>query len=284
MDDRRFDHLTRILATTAPRRVFSGALSGGLLVTLRDWSGEDAAAKKRRKKKKKKPPVCAPKCAGKVCGDSDTCGGVCTACPSGKECKNNTCVPDSCGGSCRGNHVCKNGACVCEVGLKECDAFNCGECCPDPFHGNGDADCEGHPNGPFCTTEIGKPVLHCTCDSVQKRCSDGRCVPVHGCCSDANCLVDFGPGSFCNANGGCECPEGTHQCGGGLGCRDIFTDRFACGGNCMACGAGWLCENANCCIGLANDCGLNPTSCCGGLQCNNVGTIFEPEFVCGDPP
>jgi hypothetical protein len=283
MNDHRFDDLTQILANAVQRRRLLVVWAGGAIAVLLGESTQDAGGKKRRKKKKKSPAsACKPKCEGKVCGDPDTCGGVCTACPGGKECKDKACVPDSCGGSCRGNHVCKDGACDCAAGLKECDAFNCGECCPDPFLGNGDADCVNHPNGPFCTTEAGNTVLHCTCASFQTRCSDGRCV--NQCCGDAFCLIVFGSGSFCNANGGCQCPEGTDLCGGGLGCRDTLTDRFACGEHCTPCGPGGLCENGSCCIGLANSCAFDPQNCCAGLQCNNIGTVFEPEWVCGDPP
>jgi hypothetical protein len=279
MDDHRFDRLTQALAARAPRRVVIGVVIGTALSRLCGVDGGVGIAKKKRKKKKKPPASpCQPKCGGKVCGDPDACGGFCTACPSGQVCQSNQCVTDSCGRSCRGNHVCENGNCVCEAALKACDAYHCGECCPDPFFGNGDSDCNNHPNGPYCTTEANDPVLQCTCGSLQKRCGDGRCV--NQCCGLAECLVDYGPGSFCNVHTYCQCPDGLDYCGPDLGCVDSLTNRFACGAACIDCGAGRLCENGNCCVGLANPCGFG-INCCAGLACVNTGTVYEPEFVCG---
>src|SRR5262245_54858048 len=70
--------------------------------------------------------VCAPKCAGKKCGD-DGCGGNCGLCsvdqtcnPSGQcvctpNCTNKTCGPNGCGGSCGicgAGTSCSAGSCV----------------------------------------------------------------------------------------------------------------------------------------------------------------------------
>jgi hypothetical protein len=94
-------------------------------------------------------------------------------------------------------------------------------------------------------------------------------------------MVTQGPGRICNANHFCACPAEQTYCSFELGCRDTTSDKHACGQICTNCGAGSECQNSNCCIGLANDCALNLNGCCAGLQCLNIGTVFEPNFVCG---
>ncbi|MFN8590206.1 MAG: hypothetical protein U0031_02010 [Thermomicrobiales bacterium] len=259
MDDRRFDLLTRTLATTAPRRVFTAMLTASLVAAMPGVRGEDGFAKKRKKKKKKKPPTtCIP------------------ACPSGKICQNNQCVDGCRDEDCFGSRRCRNGVCACPEGLQDCDGqFWCGECCSD-------SECPGfpNPNSLKCANEeAGSDVLICRCLSGV-HCGDGRCVQ---CCNSDFCVNEYGPGKFCNANGGCACPEGTQQCAKEQGCRDTKSDRFACGPNCAVCGAGLLCENSRCCVGLANPCVFSD-DCCSGLACVNIGTVFEPNFVCGTVP
>jgi hypothetical protein len=319
MDNRQFDDLARMVASIgwSRRRIIQHVAQGGI-AALVAWRPDESAAKKKRKKKKKKKkpatPSCKPDCTGKGCGDFDGCAGTCTACPAGKTCQNNGCVDlactptcggkvcgdlDGCGGTCTacpagktcqnnqcvdecrdedcfGSRRCRNGVCACPEGLRDCDGrFWCGECCTT-------AECPGFPspNGLQCgNEEAGSDILICRCPNGV-HCGDGRCVQ---CCNSDFCVDQFGPGKFCNVNGGCQCPEGTQQCSFEQGCRDTKTDRFACGPNCIECPPGQLCENANCCFGLAIDCSMNLDGCCSGLGCVNIGTVFEPNFVCGVP-
>jgi hypothetical protein len=292
MDNRQFDDLTRIIAGIgwSRRRTIQLFAQGGLAALLA-WRPDESAAKKKRKKKKKKKnntpstvapppppgPPC-PDCAGKACGASDGCGGTCQSgsCPGGQTCQNGQCVDECRDEDCFGSRRCRNGVCACPEGLQDCDGqFWCGECCTT-------AECPGFPspNGLQCANEeAGSDILICRClNGVH--CGDGRCVQ---CCNSDFCVDLFGPGKFCNVNGGCQCPEDTQQCSFEQGCRDTKTDRFACGPNCIECPPGQLCENANCCFGLAIDCSSNPNGCCSGLGCTNIGTDFEPNFVCGVP-
>lgn len=273
MDASQFDALARRFQTAPTRRSMLASLVSGFLAShLIEPGWDEASGKKKRKKKRKKqkPPSCQPSCSGKSCGDADGCGGSCTACPAGLTCQNRQCVSNDCAPSCHGGHVCHNGSCVCPAELQECNQNWCGECCSD-------AECPGFPNANSlkCIAD-GDKAMFCGCLSGVD-CGNGRCVQ---CCNSDYCLLTFGPGMFCNVNGGCVCPEDTTYCSRELGCVDTQTNRNACGPNCTPCGARAECEAGRCCVGLANDCVFSD-DCCADLGCVNIGTVFEPHFVCG---
>jgi hypothetical protein len=78
---------------------------------------------------------CIPDCTGKVCGNSDGCGGSCTFCSG-----NNVCVQGLCEPMCQNNNQCSGKVCVnnvcqlCGNGVvdsgEECDGVTgCGEDC-----------------------------------------------------------------------------------------------------------------------------------------------------------
>ena len=120
MDDRRFDRLTRIFATRAPRRLLAGAIAGGVLTKN---GGQDAPGTKRRKKKRKTPPKQICQSLREECGftPDERCCGVLV-------CNDNTCVGDPvcvqpAGGACRD-------ICDCQFGLECSDRFanTCRQC------------------------------------------------------------------------------------------------------------------------------------------------------------
>src|SRR4029077_1349135 len=95
-----------------------------------------------------------PSCAGKACGESDGCGGVCNsgACGTGQRCVIGvgTCDPTSCAGCCAGS-ICKDG---------NAD----GEC------GHGGTVCATCPSGVACGTGT------CgTCGGKGQACCGGAC-------------------------------------------------------------------------------------------------------------
>jgi hypothetical protein len=310
MDDHRFDELIRTLAQGGwSRRHASRSLAGGALALLAVVGAHSAEARKRKKKKKKKsqpapqaplsPPAtqgpagpsgCTPDCAGKGCGDADGCGGLCTACPSGKTCQNQQCVDDTCTPTCTGNHLCQNGSCVCAPGFKECGGPGffglCHECChPDDFFP--DPDCAGSLNGNFCTDVDGDLVLTCSCFARQENCGDGKCVE---CCTHQKCQSTYEDEFRVCIGGVCRCDEaaGFILCPDGPArnfCRHVADDAKACGPQCVDCGLvahGWQCENGTCCLGRGHAC--VPDSCCSGLACVDIGTPGAPQLVCSSSP
>jgi hypothetical protein len=68
-------------------------------------------------------------CAGKLCGQSDGCGGICEdgACGPDEFCDSGTCAPIVCSPACGYGEVCSGGNCVdvCDSGETYCS----GDCC-----------------------------------------------------------------------------------------------------------------------------------------------------------
>jgi len=123
VDQDLFDRLTRGLGRGMPRRRIS-ELAAGALAALGVASAE--AGKKKKKKKKKSPQplpaACVVSCAGKPCGASDDCGGVCGAgsCPTGLTCGDNGCPPS-------GPVCCGAAGAGCAVSCDCCDELFCSD-------------------------------------------------------------------------------------------------------------------------------------------------------------
>jgi hypothetical protein len=303
MDDHRFDHVTRLLAMSSPRRVVSGAMASVVLTTFLHELAEDAAGKKKRKKgKKKKKPSCTPSCFNKVCGQDDGCGRRCTVqagCDANEACVDGACAANVCDPACTGNLRCQpDGSCDCPPGLKECatglgNPGFCHECCQDPFGGGGDTDCEGNPNGAYCRAAAGDPVGRCRCISEERTCPNGACGV---CCGLSDCFSDYfgeGPvdiGRDCvvvnqqTGEFGCACRSGTTQCPDGIFCA-APGNRRACGPSCEWCGfrtdyePNYVCTGnpQRCCLPTGAPCALANEACCSGLNgcvLNAAGTTF----------
>jgi hypothetical protein len=306
MDDRRFDRLTRLLASGTSRRVAAGAVFSSTLATLFADSPEESAARKKRKKKKKKQPPpspppggCTPSCFNKVCGQDDGCGSPCTTqvgCDTDEACIGGQCVPNTCNPACTGNHICQpNGTCACPPGLKECDGpgyfGNCHECCVDAFPTAPDAECIGSAGGPYCGDDDGDLVYRCECFPGQRPCGGGACGT---CCDTFDCFFDvFGTGQIVDSGRdcvivnqetgelGCRCRQGFARCGTTSVCA-APGDPKLCGANCIDCTrfSGFVCRGnpERCCIPEFGSC-LVSEDCCPGLGC--VQQTQPPfEFVC----
>lgn len=155
-------------------------------------------------------PQCAPDCEGKKCGP-DGCGGTC--------------------GSCEGDFLCSNGACVnpdalCEQGEQQCDASNLMRCSEDGMSWNLLQVC---PWG--CDDAACKPVPRCLPQCEGKQCGDDGCQDSCGECEE---------GLVCDA-GICAPPQCTPDCGQ----RECGDD--LCGGSCGECLQGFACDELGAC-------------------------------------
>ena len=135
---------------------------------------------------------CIPDCKDKVCGDSDGCGGMCTACPGEQElcvlgkcecipaCEGKDCGPDGCDGSCGdcgANEQCS------DEGLCEClaEVVECGDVCCAP--------------GEVCHAD-----QCCLPDCEGKECGSDGCGGNCGECDDENPCTD----DYCLEGGTCQ--------------------------------------------------------------------------------
>jgi len=88
--------------------------------------------------------ICVPDCAGKVCGDSDDCAGICDACPSGETCVDGTCEGSAnCGdGTCDAGETCSTCVSDCACPSSEtCSAGVCETSCTNDCSTIGEKDC-----------------------------------------------------------------------------------------------------------------------------------------------
>jgi hypothetical protein len=241
MDDSRFDDFTKVFAMRSRRALLATAGSAALTALL--GRGVDRTiAKKKRKRNKKKNKPCTQNCVGKVCGDTNGCGGFCTDCPPGKTCLNKQCVDDTC--------------------TPECDGKNCGD-------GDG---CGGK-----CTRQQGCGANQtcvdgdCVAATCNPSCTGGQhcCyTPVFdifacwNCCDDGDCLDAQGRTSCIDF--GCSCPpEAPDFCGGTAGCVDLQNDPAHCG----------ICHRAVC--------GPPGDPVCIGWECCNGAPTFIRGCVNG---
>ncbi len=197
MNVKRFDGLTRSLASGASRRVLLASVATGLVALLPQ--GKDAEAKRKRKKKKKKtvvpPPVsppagCIATCANRVCGPDSCGGGSCGDCGICKNCEGGACFNKTNGTGCGGECLeCQGGACVARAKGTPCTGGVCvgGVCCT-----------------------LGERICGAICCPAGTLCIDadnGRCAPVcdatcnPGRAPRCGCAVTFDTDiDYCNVN------------------------------------------------------------------------------------
>ena len=279
MDDRRFDAVTRSLAS---RR----AAVGGLLAALGVAIPGTATAKKKKKKCKPKCPVCKTCVKGKCKPQPNG-----TACGADQACRNGECLPTSC----PGRLVRCNGACV-DTTSDDANCGACGNTCPAGSSCCGGGCCEGCCDGSICKGGLndnacGAGGTACATCAAGQACHGGSCtcdgVSCDGCCDGSTCR----PGDTianCGINGGvCAACTGTgRSCGGGgqagvCGCTpqsDAETCAGKCGTvrnncgqdvNCTALCAG-CCDGGTCRTGDATQsCGKNGAACAACTNCTS---------------
>jgi hypothetical protein len=204
MDDRRFDALTRSLASGGSRRqVLKGlcGLGGGALAGA-SLRSADAA---RRSVPTPRPVHCPGNQSWDgdacVCPDGTTpCGPAC--CSAGATCCDNAC----CDGTCYGEELC------CPASRSFCEVT--GECCPE---------------GWMCCAEFGciSPDQCCTStDCAPETCRSVDCSGDHICASTFDCnrgeaeTSCCGEDEVCLRNGSCCTPNCNGViCGGSDGCE-----------------------------------------------------------------
>lgn len=227
---------------------------------------------------------CKADCAGKTCGQSDGCGGLCSGnCPEGQVCVQQRCITctencvgkmcghDGCGGSC-GNcpegQVCNgDGQCV-----TKCEAYNC-------THEDGTPRCGDDGCGGTCWT----------CGTGQK-CMNGRCVDESTPCQSV-CLANQCGLNTCGVDCG-SCPSG-YQCVRGKceqKCENPYGPAQACGvdscGRVLGqCSPGQTCNKGQCiCVPQCKGGSDGGTRQCGYNGCGGVCGECPPNFQCsGDP-
>ena len=279
MDQERFDHIAKALASAGSRRrllrgLAAGAL-GGLLARVAPAAAAPARVREREQAGDRNQDDTGETEAGerdaaerrrcsrlnRRCGeDKKCCNGLtckrkrCLCKPGTKPC-NGKCIPqENCCelGDCTGTgKFCPapNTPCVCFAGI-DCGG-NCtapdGDCCSD-------ADCAG---GKTCQGNV------CRCPSGQKPCNGG-CIPQSQCCGGCS------SGKPCQ-NGTCQCPSGQAECGGGC------------------CPLNEVCDNGTCrCPGnrvIVNGRCVRPCSTasdCGGCGCGTA--VGSPQKICHGNP
>lgn len=259
MDDRRFDRLTKAVASGASRRSLlkgllglgGAALVGGSVVTL------EAVAARRPA-----PTPRPPRCPGKQIPS----GGQCL-CPSDVPHK---CGPDCCTGASGDLPVPNHSEC--------CDNACCfgtcyGEelCCPtNPGPG------EQPPMAQYCPGIGDSPALCCQ--------NDTHCC---GAGTRENACVDFSTGACCSADDCGPLEEGAcrWECTANS-CISVFCveGTMCCHGDCVSTSLFEFCPtdpNECCATGSETCCGSN--GCCADDQCNLEADICcsAGETVCG---
>jgi hypothetical protein len=248
MDDRRFDALTRALATHGwTRRRATKVVAGGALGALSaalgfGWGVEAAGCKPPGGKCKNGGDCCTKSCNKKK--------GKCRTCASGTYCAaKSACIPagDCCTDADCGGQVCQaNGTCGggggCPAGQRDCGTGNGCEvraCCTSQDCRDPNLMTCDHTQGSICVCEVGFD------------CGSGPCWP---CCGDEQCRESRG-----YEGGGFYCDTQTHSCtcqGGRTMCSQTtngtttwscvdLTSNASCGFDCHSYGA---CTDGRACI------------------------------------
>ena len=209
---------------------------------------------------------CTPVCDGTLCGDTDGCGGVCGGpCPiPGQICADGACCAPSCAGKACGADDGCGGACLTGSCVGASQACIEGECvCL--FEACGDLCC---PNGHYCI------------DGACEACEPLACGDVGWACGalETGCGFDV----LCGECGdGQACVEGVCQCAGET-CVDV------------CCPVGEVCHQDACCVPECVDAACGDDDGCGGLcdgDCENPldvclsGACCAPDClgaICGD--
>ena len=209
---------------------------------------------------------CIPDCEGKVCGDSDGCGAMCTACPGEQElcvlgkcecvpdCEGKDCGPDGCEsscGECGANQGCsESGQCECVAEVVVCVDVCCapGEVC------NADQCCLTDCDGKECGDD-GCGGICGSCGDNQS-CEGGTCTCLFTKCN-TECCVE---GAVCWA-GQCCYPD----------CVDKNCDSDGCGNLCGSCSDDTYCDAGVC------------KPLCGNGECKGGETKCSCPVDCGDP-
>lgn len=253
MDNRRFDYLTKALASqTSRRQALKGVLGLGA-ATVTGGVANEATSAARRPTPTPKPVSCpgSQVWTGSACvcpEGRSACGPAC--CDSPAACCDNACCPGGtvcigeeiccpaeamCGGVCCLSGTCLGGVC--------CDAaFVCGDTC--------------------CTAE----GFQCCGDACQQCCSDRDCAVSEYCSESGQCI------SGCNEDS--DCAALTTGCIHG-----------ACQNN--SCVAIDSCETGSCCGSVCLDCQSQSTFClasnCDPALSECVPTAVNEQVLCHDP-
>ncbi len=237
--------------------------------------------------------VCQPSCTGRMCGESNGCGGFCTGCPTGDRCVGTgaaamCCTPSCTGKSCGMDDGCGR-PCVVETGCaanEDCERGSggaygcvCQPACSGATCGDDDG-CGGDCNG-TCATRPGEDGS-CNLVSGERVCVY-TCRP--NCPGGATCGSDNGCGGECAGS----CPamppnvgSCAHRGGGNYECDYMCVPDCAgkacgasdgCGGTCATgtCSTGYTCSSGVCTpatCGMTCGCGLT----CAGGSCVNLCT------------
>ena len=314
MDDRRFDSLTRALASGQNRRSVLKGLLGLGGVTLAGSVTAPAAGAARRPTPTPKPVSCPGQQhwngSACVCPDGNTkCGPDC--CPHGQaECCDNAC----CYGECYGEELCCptgqlvcNGSC-CAAG-DDCIGGACQSCVPC-----GDQCCSA-PNSQCCQSDEGSYCVaagstccdsdsNCSsltyCDGIvlhEFTCSQGVCVDnPQSCAGDDPCVTyecDSGR-LMCVASTTLDCCRNNEECDAVDSCTPgVCSDTHTCNTVSSCTAQGGICCDGTCTSGAG--CCTTDSECAQydhcegtyimGYLCSDGGcvahaTACNPEGVC----
>ncbi|HIA01625.1 MAG TPA: hypothetical protein EYN66_06895 [Myxococcales bacterium] len=223
---------------------------------------------------------CTPICNGKQCG-SDSCGGFCGTCISGKSCSaNGQCIGGDCTPQCN-NKVCGDDGC----------GKLCGKCSPGQYCtaegqctnganscGAIDATGECQNNKTVAVTCKAGKVIALVCNAAKGEvcgfstlknkfdCIKPNCTPN---CFGKECGFD-GCGGLCGKCAPNQICDSFNKCQSGGGCTPncagVQCGPDGCGGSCGWCGNGQFCSGNGLCIST-NGCTPN----CNGKQCGPDG-------------
>jgi len=215
---------------------------------------------------------CAPDCAGADCGDGDGCGGLCQgSCPGDKVCVEGACLcpfVECAGVCCESGQVCEAG--LCEDCAPDCIGKNCGDF--DGCFGVCTGTCPGDNEtclGGICVCQF----LECAgaCCAEFEACEAGQCVGCVPDCDGKNCGESDTCGGLCDG----PCPGDYAVCDAGV-CGCLYEP---CEGIC--CPELNECVDGQCTPICVPDCDDEPCGApddCGGFC--NAGYCEDENEVC----